>query len=487
MLGGCSARNFMIYHRGTEGAYQKWADMVGDDSYKLENFLPYFEKSLNFTPPRDDLRMQNATPEYDVSVLGDGYGGSGSLGLSYPNWAYAFATWASKAFAQMGMPMRGDGFNSGGLIGHAYATFTVDGKTMTRSSSETAFLRHSLDDPNYFVYPLTTAKKVLFDESKTATGVHVDTDGAEYTISARKEVIMAAGAVGSPQLLQVSGVGPAALLESLGIQVVADRPGVGHNMEDHIVFGISQGVNVITASHLGNEAFRHEQERLYQESESGMMTSAAADLLGWEKLPNNTRAASLSNSTLSILSREYPADWPEVEYIAFSAWFGNASVLTSGDPQDGTAYSTMGVALAAPRSRGSVTITSPDAAVPPAIDPRYLTDRADVEVAVAGFKRARQFWHQSSLEGLLVGGEAYPGAGVQTDAEIEAHIRENFNTVYHGSCTCAMGPKDDPDAVVDTQGHVYGVQGLRVVDASAFPLLPPGHPQSTVCKYWSTP
>ncbi|KAF2973160.1 hypothetical protein GQX73_g451 [Xylaria multiplex] len=477
MLGGSSARNFMIYHRGTEGSYQKWADIVGDDSYTFDKFLPFFEKSVNFTPPNTELRLQNATPEYDLTVLGNG---EGSLGLSYPNWAYAFPTWATKAFAQMGLPLRPDGFNSGGLNGHAYATFTIDGKTMIRASSETAFLQNSLGNPDYFVYPLTDAKRVLFDRTKRATGVRVDTAGRQYTISARKEVIMAAGAIGSPQLLQVSGVGPAKLLKSHNINVVADLPGVGQGMQDHVVFGISQGVNVVTASNLaGDAAFAQEQAQLYVEKAAGLLTSPAADMLAWEKLPNNSRSA-LSNSTRAVLASEYPADWPELEYIAFSSWYGNASLLTADDPMDGVPYSTMGVALITPRSRGSVNIVSSDASVPPAIDPRFLTDRADIEVVVAGFKRAREFYRQSSLKGLLVGPEAYPGNSVQTDAQIEAHIRRNFNTVYHGSCTCAMGRRSDPKAVVDTQGRVYGVKGLRVVDASAFPLLPPGHPESTV-------
>ncbi|KAI0190798.1 glucose-methanol-choline oxidoreductase, partial [Astrocystis sublimbata] len=119
-------------------------------------------------------------------------------------------------------------------------------------------------------------------------------------------------------------------------------------------------------------------------------------------------------------------------------------------------------------------------AVAPAIDPRYLTNRGDVEVAIGGFKRARQFWRSSSIREVLDGGAVFPGPEVVMDAEIEAWIREEFNTVYHGSCTCAMGRADDPMAVVDAQGRVYSVQDLRVVDISAFPLLPPGHPQSTV-------
>ncbi|KAI0107836.1 GMC oxidoreductase [Nemania sp. FL0031] len=473
MLGGSSARNFMVYHRGTNGSYQKWADMVDDDSYTFQNLLPFFEKSVHLSPPRNDLRLKNATPEYDPSVFG-----SGPVGLSYPNWAYAFPTWATKAFSQMGLSLRREGFNSGGLIGQSYATFTIDGETMIRSSSETSFLRGSLNSSDYIVYPLTNAKKVLFNSQKRATGVQVDTAGRQYTLSARKEVIMAAGAIGSPQLLQVSGVGPSKLLQSYNIKVVSDLPGVGQNMQDHVIFGISQGVNLVTASNLGNPTFFQQQNQLYMDQAAGLLTQPGVEFLAWEKLPNATRK-SFSKSTLTTLDSQYPADWPEVEYLAISAWYGNASVLTF-DPADGTAYSTLSVALVAPRSRGTVNIVSADASVAPAIDPRFLTDRADVEVVVGGFKRAREFYSQSSIKPVLVGPEAYPGSSVKTDAQIEAFIRRNFNTVYHGSCTCAMGRRGDPQAVVDTQGRVFGVQGLRVVDASVFPLLPPGHPQSTV-------
>lgn len=185
-----------------------------------------------------------------------------------------------------------------------------------------------------------------------------------------------------------------------------------------------------------------------------------------------------------MLATEYPTDWPEIEYLVSSSYFGSGDIPTQADPHDGTAYATVGVALCTPRSRGTVTITSADANVAPAIDPAYLTDRADVEVVIGGFRRAREFWASSALDDFRLGPEAYPGAQVSDNAaEIEASIRRNLNTVYHGSCTCAMGRQDDPDAVVDTHARVYGVNGLRVVDAAAFPLLPPGHPQSTVCKW----
>ncbi|EMR67235.1 putative gmc oxidoreductase protein [Eutypa lata UCREL1] len=476
MLGGSSARNFLITHRATAGSFQKWADAVGDDSYNFENLLPYFERSLNFTPPNNELRAANATPEYDDSTLGTG---DGPLALGFPNWAYAFPTWATKAFSKIGIPLRREGFMDGGLLGHAYAMFTLDTK-MIRSSSETGFLRRSLSNANFYIYPLTMAERVLFDNNNTATSVEVNTAGARYTITARKEVILSAGAIGSPQLLQVSGVGPGDLLQSLGIPVVADLAGVGRNMQDHVIFGVTHGVNAITTSSLGDPAFTGEQIRLYNDEAAGLLTSPAADMLAWEKLPNSTRS-SFSNRTLSVLATEYPTDWPEIEYLVSSSYFGSGDIPTQADPHDGTAYATVGVALCTPRSRGTVTITSADANVAPAIDPAYLTDRADVEVVIGGFRRAREFWASSALDDFRLGPEAYPGAQVSDNAaEIEASIRRNLNTVYHGSCTCAMGRQDDPDAVVDTHARVYGVNGLRVVDAAAFPLLPPGHPQSTV-------
>lgn len=476
MLGGSSARNFMVYHRSTAGAYQRWADQVGDQSYTWSNWRPYFEKSLNFTPPRDDLRAANATPRYSDSALGRG---DGPLSLTFPNWAYAFPTWAAKAFSQMGIRPRKEGFQNGGLIGQAYAMFTIDAGTMLRSSSETSFLQGSLEDTNYYLYPLTDAKKILFDDDKKAAGVRVESLGAEFTLHARREVIVSAGVIGSPQLLQVSGIGPSRLLQSLGIPVLVDAPGVGQGMQDHIVFGVSHGINAVTASSMGNPSFAARQTDLYNASPArGLLTSPAADLLGWEKIPKSARG-SWRNSSVAALAA-YPADWPEVEYIAFSAYLGNMSVVSTADPQDGVAYASMGVVLVAPRSRGSVNITSTDTAVRPLIDPAFLTAQSDVDVAVGGFKRAREFWRQRSLAALKVGEEKFPGAQVATDAEMEASIRRNFHTIFHGSCTCAMGKKDDPLAVVDTRGRVYGVRGLRVVDASAFPLLPPGHPQSTV-------
>lgn len=214
----------MAYQRGTVDSYQKWADQVGDQSYTFNNLLAFFEKSLNFTPPDNQKRGANATPSYDISNLGEGQ----PLSVTFSNYAQAFSTWASKGLEQLGIqPI--NGFTSGKLLGQSWVLNTIDHTTGARESSETAFLQPALSRNNLVVYVDTLAKKVLFDGT-TAVGVEVETEGYTYMLSADKEVIVSAGAFQSPQLLMVSGIGPAATLQQFNIPVIADRAGVGQNM-----------------------------------------------------------------------------------------------------------------------------------------------------------------------------------------------------------------------------------------------------------------
>ena len=476
VLGGTSGRNYMVYQRPTADTLQQWADLVDDQSYSIDNFLPFFEKSMNFTPPNMDLRPANSTPEFDDSVVGDG---SGPLSVTYSNFATAFGSWTTKAFEQIGIPGI-EGFMSGKLLGNAWTASTVNAQTMNRESSETAFLRTALGHPDYTIYPLTLAKNIMFDDGNKATGVEVDTEGFKYILSARKEVIVSAGVFGSPQLLLASGIGPEKALKALDIPVVANRPGVGQGMQDHVFYGVSYRVNGPTFSSLGDPAFAAEQARLFDESASGIYTSTGVEVLGWEKTPDELRT-NWSNRTKAALAA-YPAHWPELEYISSAALLGNFQDSRHTDPNDGFNYASLAVTLGAPRSQGTVTITSPDTAVHPQINPNFLTDQTDIDVMVAGFKRAREFFATDAMQSIVIGDEYFPGADVQTDAEIEDAIRHDFNTVWHGACTCAMGKTSDENAVVDSKARVIGVDGLRVVDLAAFPLLPAGHPQSVACK-----
>ena len=164
------------------------------------------------------------------------------------------------------------------------------------------------------------AKKILFDTNKKATGVIVDTEGKEYTPSATKEVIVTAGVFGSPQLLLVSGVGPAATLQQYGIPVIADRPGVDQDMQDHIYLGPSYRVNAPTFSSFSNPAFAAQAAKDFNEKAAGLYTNPTTDVLAWEKIPQSLRS-SLSNGTLAALAT-YPADWPELEYLSLGAYLG---------------------------------------------------------------------------------------------------------------------------------------------------------------------
>ncbi|KAI1100590.1 putative GMC oxidoreductase [Jackrogersella minutella] len=475
-LGGSSARNYMAYQRGTKSSYDMWARQVGDESYQWSNLLPYFQKSVDFSGPNMDLRFPNSTPEYDTNAFSTG---SGPLSVTYAHYIQAFGTWAQKGLEQIGIPVI-PGFSSGSLLGQSYSMFTINAETGIRDSSETSFLRKALEYPEYTVYQLAMAKNILFTNT-TATGVLVETQGFEYILSARKEVILSAGVFGSPQLLQVSGVGPADLLNEVGVPVIADRPGVGQNMQDHIYFGVTHAVNAPTISSLQNVDFAAAAAAEFNDHAGGMYTNPTTDTIGWEKIPEPLRST-LSDQTLNVLN-DYPDDWPEVEYISLGVYIGDQENSRHGDPNDGHNYASLAVALCTPRSRGTVKITSANTNDAPEINPNFLVDPADQEVVIAGFKRAREFWNTDAMSSFSIADESYPGLSTQTDTEILEVIKKSFNTIYHGASTCAMGPEDDEMAVVDNAGRVIGVQGLRVVDASAFPLLPPGHPMATVYAF----
>lgn len=278
-LGGCSSRNYMTYHLSTRGAYDLMAKDIGSNDYKFDNFFPYFKKSQHFTPPTGGTfdRFANSTPQYDPSRLGT----QGPLSVLYPKYAQSFGSWAALGLEAIGLKSQ-RGFESGNLAGaYAYPLATIRNDENTRESSETAFLRPHLSgqNPNLITFISTLAKRVLFDSKKRATGVLVDTEGLQYTIRARKEVIVSAGAFQSPQLLMVSGIGPKDTLKQNGIEVLQDSPGVGQNMKDHVLFGTSYRVNVETASSFSNPTRSAEYRQQYAKGQ-GPLTNPGLDILG---------------------------------------------------------------------------------------------------------------------------------------------------------------------------------------------------------------
>jgi len=476
-FGGSSARNYMTYHGPTNDSLQRWADYVGDQSYTFQNFWPYYMKSQNFTPPDMSRRISNSTPSYAASQLGT----KGLLSVIFPNWAGAFGTWAQKGLAAVGTKQI-NGFQSGKLIGSSYSLATIDYTTNFRESSEVAFLQPGIQQsistlsPNLIVFPLTLAKKILFDSTKTAIGVQVNTEGLTYNIGVKKEVIVSAGAFQSPQLLMVSGIGPAATLQQHNIPVLANRPGVGQNMTDHVLFGQTYRVNLVTGSNLEYGNNRDIAVQQFHQG-YGQLTNPNVDYFGWEKLNRND--SSLTKSDIAALN-SFPPDWPDIEIIAPGGYFGYSQNYIKDGPRDGYNYASLVAGLVAPLSRGWINITSGDTADAPLINPNWLTAQADKDAAIAAFKRTRQIWQTPAMQPILIGPEYFPGSSVSTDAQILDFIQKSFSTIFHAAVTCRMGRADDPNAVVDSRARVIGVKNVRVVDASSLALLPPGHPMSTI-------
>ncbi|KAL8966714.1 MAG: hypothetical protein Q9183_003244, partial [Haloplaca sp. 2 TL-2023] len=466
----------------TKGSMQMWADEVDDQSYSWDQMLPYFTKSCNYTSFDPGLYNATILPQPEDAFVADG----GPLQVSYSNYADAFGSWAQKAFIGVGMALQNLSLNAGVLSGSAFSTLTVNPTNGHRSSSESSFLQAALQNgTSPTIYKNTLAQKILFNGT-TATGVLVSTAGsfgvpnANFTLRARKEVIVSAGVFQSPQLLMVSGIGPQTALEEHGIEVIKDLPGVGQNMHDHVLFGANRRVNVLTASApQNNPLLAARSAELFLTNASGALSAFGAGYYGWEKLPAPYRS-NLSSRALEALAA-FPADWPEIEWLPISAYLGYSTNRQTEDPRDGNNYATINPGLIAPLSRGNVTISSSSMEDAPVLDPAWLFDPTDRELALLSFKRSREIWSVLSSLGITADDEEYlPGLNVTSDTDILSYIQRSMMTIYHASSTCKMGNSSDAMAVVDSRARVYGVQGLRVVDASAFPFLPPGHPMSTV-------
>ncbi|KEQ97259.1 GMC oxidoreductase [Aureobasidium subglaciale EXF-2481] len=471
-LGGSSALNANVYNRGTVASYQEWANLVGDDSYTFEQWLPFFAKGVNYTVP-NEIRAANATvPTPEGANVAEFSSSGGPLHVSHSNFALPFSSWAQRAFQCLGFANISS-FSGGQLLGSQYVPQALRPVSNERESSSTSYLQTALDSnrTNLRVYTHTLALQVLLS-NMTATGVLVRSGRLDYVLSARKEVILSAGAFQSPQLLMVSGIGPAAQLQEHGIPVLIDRPGVGQNMWDHIDLEVTYQVDVVGFNTLKNQTYNQEQlDGFHAIPAVSMYGSYGADYIGWEKLPSDYRAnlTSIAREQLAV----FPSDWPEIEYEV-------ASIYTTSDTQDFSGYGTFVVIPVSPLSRGTVSLQSASMLDPPIIDPQWLTSDTDMELAIQALRRAREIMASPALAPIRLGSEIAPGDDIETDAQLEEYIRNTFFMNWHASCTCRMGRVNDTMAVVDSKARVIGVNGLRVVDASAFALLPPGHPISTV-------
>jgi choline dehydrogenase len=427
VLGGGSSINGMAYDRGFHSDYDRWAQ-AGNRGWSFTDVLPYFRKLENFSP-----------------VHNEWHGSDGPIQVTRAYQDHPFARAFIRAGAQAGYPITDD-LNGATRDGFGAVDLTVG--RGRRSSASSAYLRPVLGRPNLTVMTEAHSRRITFDGTR-ATGVVFRKDGDEMLAAAAREVILSAGAINSPQLLMLSGLGPAAHLAEHGIALVRDLPGVGQGLQDHL------------AAHVKYKSTKPWSMLRFMNPFRGAL--AMVQYVALRKGP-------LSDPGMSVacLVRSHPAlEEPDIKMLLVSALFGqNGRKMV---PMHGF-YAHINVAR--PESRGNVTLASADPDVPPVIDQNYNATENDRRVMREGVRIARRIFKQPAFDDMR-GEELAPGREVESDDAIDAYIRAHAEADYHSTSTARMG--SDPMAVVDSSLQVHGVQSLRVVDASIMPHLPGGN------------
>ena len=428
VIGGSGSINGMLYVRGNPGDYDRWASM-GCPGWAYADVLPFFKKTE---------RYAGGDPEYR--------GRSGALPVvdykAHLNLTHRFVRAAQEA----GLPFTTD-YNGAQHEGVGYAQMTRLGRF--RGSTAFALLRPARSSTNLRVETRAFVTRLEF-EGRNCVGVTYRKGGQEITVRAAREVVLCGGAVNSPQLLMLSGIGPGAQLHALGIPVVHDSPGVGANLADHYYGGVSARVKDELSINQIARGWRLVREVIRY------------GLLGEGALTYGITAS-------TVFTRSRPRlDRPDLQILFTPASYDRERFGQLESKPGVTAV----VCIVQPESRGRLRLRSADPAEPPRIQPNYLAAPSDVETLVAGVRLVRRILAAPALAGCMVG-ETYPGPQAGSDAAIVDALRLTGTTGYHPVGTCRMG--SDADAVVDPGLRVIGVNGLRVVDASVMPTVPTGN------------
>ncbi|MFQ5775648.1 MAG: GMC family oxidoreductase [Kiloniellaceae bacterium] len=428
VLGGCSSINGMIYMRGQARDYDHWRQL-GNAGWGWDDVLPYFKRSEDYHGGADEAH---------------GAGGEWRVEEMRLTWEILDAF--REAAAEVGIP-KVDDFNRGDNEGCGY--FHVNQKRGVRWNTSKAFLRPVMSRPNLIVLTGAQAKRLCFD-GRRATGVEIRREGADAVVRARREVILASGAIGSPQLLQISGVGPGDLLQGHGIPVVHELKGVGENLQDHLQVRLAYKVrNTRTMNERANSLIGRVGMGLeYFLFRRGPLTMAPSQLGAFAK---------------SDSSRETPNLEYHVQPLTLDKF---------GEPLHSFPAFTASVSNLRPESRGTVRIKTPDPFAAPAIKPNYLTTPADRAVAADAIRLTRRICAAPALA-RFAPEEFKPGPHLQTDEDLAKAAGDIGTTIFHPVGTAKMG-RDDL-AVVDERLRVHGLEGLRVVDASVMPTITSGN------------
>ena len=434
VLGGCSSINAMIYMRGQQSDYDHWASL-GNEGWGWSDVLPIFRRSEDYQHGADDFH---------------GVGGELRVEERRVNWEI-LDVWREAA-QECGIP-KIDEFNRGDNFGNAY--FQMNQRSGKRWSATRAFLDNIRQRPNLTVLTEATVEALALEKSDAglaATGVQVLHGGQRRHITARNEVLLAAGAIASPQLLQLSGIGSANGLQAHNIPVQHSLNGVGQNLQDHL--------QIRTIYQVDNTVTLNQRAR----------TPWGMAMMGLEYFLKKTGPLTMPPSQLGAFAKSDPS-----QPSANIEWHVQPLSLDKfGSPLHKYNAITPSVCNLRPSSRGSVTLKSANPADAPAIAPNYLSTQEDLDVAVAGLKYTRQIMAAPSLAPFNPV-ELKPGPDVTSEEDLQRAAGDLGTTIFHPVGTCKMGPAHDDSAVVDDQLRVHGIRGLRVIDASIMPTITSGN------------
>ena len=436
VIGGSSSINAMLYLRGQARDYDEWAQLTGDAGWSWPQVLPVFMQSEDYWRGADEK-----------------HGAGGELRVETPRVQWDIIDAFRDAAVETGIPATDD-FNRGNNEG--VSRFEVTQKSGVRWSAARAFLDPARSRPNLTVVTNALVHRVTF-EGRRATGVEFSRNGVLEHAGSSRETLLSAGAIGSPQILQLSGIGPAALLQQHGIPVVQDLP-VGENLQDHLQLRLAFRVNnAVTLNTLLDSWWAKAKMALeYAFKRTGPLT--------------------MPPSQLGAFAKSDPAQaTPNLEYHVQPI-----SLDRFGEPPHKFPAFTASVCNIRPTSRGSVRITSNDPRAQPAIAPNYLATEEDRRVAVEAIRLTRRIVNESAALKCYAPVEFMPGPQFQSEAELVQAAGQIGTTIFHPVGTCKMGRADDPTAVVDTQLRVRGIEGLRVIDASVMPTITSGNTNAPV-------
>jgi choline dehydrogenase len=429
VVGGGSSVNAQVYMRGYASDYDQWGLSAGSKLWNWSAMLPHFRRL-----------------EGNQKFNNEFHGGFGPLTVADPGFFCEYSHLFVKAAQSLGLPFTAD-FNVGAPGGAGYLQFTARGGR--RCSAADAFLSRVRASDRLRIITGAQVNRILFDHLR-AVGIEYVRHGQRLALRCSSEVLLAAGAFGSPKLLMLSGIGPADQLRTVGIPARVDLRGVGQNLHDHcgsplVLGGNSSGYGYFRQDRGWRLAWNLLEYALFRR---GRLTS-----VGGEATSFHVTADSSAQATVQIYC---------VPTIAYANTGADAVPAVDGIKLHAT--------LLRPQARGTLSLRSSDPADPPLVDPNYLGDPRDLKQLIEGLRIARAIAAAAPLHQALTG-ELQPGAAVQDDAALASYIRETVRTDWHPVGTCRMGRSDDPMSVVDETLKVLGVQGLRIIDASVMPNI----------------